>query len=458
MLVLGLDCAAPELVFDQFRADLPTLSYLMENGVWGALESCIPCITVPAWSSMLSGCDPGTLGVYGFRNRADYSYQNMTIANGSAIHVKRVWDYLGDGGKESVVLSVPQTYPPRPIKGNLVSGFLTPGIASAFTYPAILKQEVLKIAPDYAFDVKDFRTEDKSRLHQNLLDLRDVQFKVAEQLIQRKSWDFFMQVDITLDRIHHGFWRHHDPQHRLYDPNNAYKHVIHDYYQLLDQQIRRLIELAGDDVTVLIVSDHGAKRMDGGICVNEWLQRAGWLTMKSPPREGKLTRFDEADVDWSRTRAWGAGGYYGRVFLNVEGREPQGIIPQRAYPSFRDELAEQIKSITGADGKILNTRVFYPDEIYRSVNNIAPDLMVYFGDLHWRSVGSLGHRAHYTLENDTGPDDANHAENGLFILYDPKRSDAGDIGKRQIMDIAPTILQKMGIPIPDSMQGRPISS
>ena len=437
LMVIGLDCASPDLIFNQF--DLPNIRSLMST--WGRLESSTPCITVPAWASMTTGLDAGELGVYGFRNRADYSYDALTVANNSAIKAKRVWDYVGDAGKESLVMAVPQTYPPRPIKGHLLSGFLTPGISSAFTYPAVFKQEVLKLAPDYPFDVKDFRTDDKAALLQRLFDLRETQFKVALHMLKTKPWDFFMHVDIGLDRLHHGFWRFHDPTHRLYDPNSPFKNAIRDYYTILDEQIGQMVAAAPDDTAVMIVSDHGVKRMDGGVCLNEWLWREGWLHFETPPPQGQLTRFEDLTVDWSKTRAWGAGGYYGRVFLNVAGREPNGIIPSAAYDSTRDELADLLKGI------VPNTRVMKPQEIYRQVNGIPPDLLAYFGDLHYRSVGSLGHGSSITLENDTGPDDANHDTHGVFILHDGSKGE-GEITGMSLLKVMPWMLRLMGIQYP----------
>lgn len=454
VLVLGLDCASPDLVFNQFKADLPNLSRLAAGGTWGELESCIPCITIPAWSSMMSSRDPGVLGCYGFRNRADYSYSNMVTSNGAAIQHPRLWDIVGGAGRQVVLIGVPQTYPPRPVNGHLVTDFLTPGIDSAFTYPAIFKQEVLQLVPDYAFDVKGFRTDNKAGLLRRLLDMTEAQHKLVRHALTSKPWDFFMTVNIGVDRLHHGFWRFHDPTHRLYEPGNPFENVIRDYYQMVDGFIGELVALAGDDVIVLVVSDHGVTRMDGGICVNEWLWRSGWLALKTPPPDGQLLKFEDADVDWLGTRAWSSGGYYGRIFLNVAGREPQGIVPRAAYEAVRDELAAALKSIPGPSGEPLATSVFKPEVIYQQVNNVAPDLLVYFGGLHWRSVGSLGHGAHYTFENDTGPDDANHSTGGLFILYEPNRRGAGHVTSHQLMDIAPTLLERMGLPAPAEMQGK----
>ncbi len=308
---------------------MPVLSGLRRQGTWGQLQSCIPCITIPAWSSMLSSQDPGSLGIYGFRDRADCSYERQAVANSEIVRARRVWDYLSEAGLESCVVGVPQTYPVHPLKGRLVSGFLTPGTSSAFTYPAMFKQEVLGVTPDYRFDVREFRTLEKADLLQRIIDMTEIQFKLLKHSIRAAPWDFFMHVNMGVDRIHHGFWRYHDPMHRLHEA--SFSSAIHDYYAMIDEMAGTLIEMAGDDVTVLVVSDHGVKRMDGGICVNEWLWREGWLSLRSTPPEGQITPFEQLDVDWSRTRAWGTGGYAGRVFLNVAGREPQGIVPQEAY-------------------------------------------------------------------------------------------------------------------------------
>lgn len=452
ILLLGLDCASPHLIFEQFNDDLPTLRSLMQRGTWGELASSIPCITVPAWASMMSSRDPGVLGIYGFRNRADWSYDALNVANGSAVKQPRVWDIIGEAGKQSLVMNVPQTYPVKPINGHLVSCFLTPNTGAQFAYPAIFKQEILKSTPNYDFDVRDFRHVERTELLRKLIDLTETQYRVVEYALKSKTWQFAMHVNIAVDRIHHAFWRYHDPQHRLHESDSPFKNAIRDYYKLVDSWLGRILEKIGDDVAVIIASDHGVKRMDGAIAINEWLWRNGWLAFRDKPCDAM--QFSPEIVDWSQTKAWSTGGYYGRIFLNVIGREPQGIIRQADYENVREDLAEQIKAIPDDSGNLLYTQVFKPEAIYQQVNNFAPDLIVYFGDLHWRCVGSVGLGQHYTFENDTGPDDANHAQNGMFILYHPVKTGLGSAAGYQLMDIAPTILNLMQIPIPNTMQGR----
>lgn len=458
VLVIGLDCAEPSLVFDRWRDELPNLSRLMSGGVYGQLESCIPAITVPAWSVMMSSKDPGQLGIYGFRNRADYSYDKMTIATGSAVKEDRVWDILSRAGKNVVVVGVPGTYPPRPVNGAMVGCFLTPNTTKAqYTYPPELKDQIASWVGEYQVDVPQFRTEDKDFLLKQIYDMTDQHFVVVKKLLQEKPWDFFMFVEMGVDRIHHGMWKYTDPAHPKYEPGNKWQNSIRDYYKKLDEHIGQALALVPPDTAVLVVSDHGAKTMHGGLAVNEWLVRNGWLALKDETPK-TVTPFDKVEVDWSKTRAWGSGGYYARVFLNVAGREPQGIIPQADYERVRSELAKVLESIPAPDGRTMGTVAFRPEQVYKQVKNIAPDLIVYFGNLDWRAVGSLGLGDIYTFENDTGPDDANHAQQGMFILYDPAQSGGGQRTDARITDIAPTVLDLMGLPVPRDMNGNVIKS
>jgi predicted AlkP superfamily phosphohydrolase/phosphomutase len=455
VFVIGLDCAEPTLVFDRWCDQLPNLSRLMQHGVYGNLESCTPAITVPAWSVMTSSKDPGTLGIYGFRNRADYSYDKMTIATGSAVKEDRVWDILSRSGKQVNVVGVPGTYPPRPVNGCLVGCFLTPGVTSNYTYPPEFRQEITQWVGEYQVDVKDFRTEDKAYLLKQIYEMTETRCKLIKKMIVEKPWDFFMFVEMGVDRIHHGMWSYTDEKHWRYQPGNPFVDSIRDYYIYLDREIGAMLSLLPPDTVVIVASDHGAKCMDGGIAVNEWLRREGLLVLAEdiPP---KMVPLERVKVDWSKTRAWSSGGYYARLFMNVQGREPNGVIAPADYERERDELMRRLIAIPGPNGEDIGTKVFKPEEIYRAVNNVAPDLIVYFGDLAWRSVGSLGLDSIYTFENDTGPDDANHAQQGMFILYDPARDLGGRRLQAQIMDIAPTVLKYLGEPIPADMQGKVI--
>jgi len=208
----------------------------------------------------------------------------------------------------------------------------------------------------------------------------------------------------------------------------------------------------------MVLSDHGAKKMDGGICVNEWLRREGYLVLKEEPEGQGAIPFEKVEVDWEKTTAWSSGGYYGRIFLNVQGREPSGVIPPERYEAVRDELVEKLAALTDHEGRNIGTVSYKPQGIYREVRGVAPDLIVYFGNLFWRAVGSFGHHSIHTFENDTGPDDANHAEYGIYIYYDPRQRQGGrELHGLELMDVGPTMLDALGVPVPGDMRGRRIS-
>jgi predicted AlkP superfamily phosphohydrolase/phosphomutase len=453
VVVIGLDCAEPQLVFEQYRGRIPNLEKLMARGVSGRLRSCDPPITVPAWSVMMSSKDPGTLGIYGFRNRSDHSYEKMAFATGASVKEPRVWDYLTRAGKKVVVLGVPGTYPPRPVNGLMVSCFLTPSIQSNYTYPPELKEEIARVVDPYMVDCPDFRTEDKKRLLGDIYKMTEKRFTLARHFLTTKPWDFFMMVEMGTDRIHHAFWKFIDPSHSKYEKGNPFENSIRDYYSYVDGQIGQLLEKVPEDAMVLVVSDHGAKSMDGGICINEWLIQKGYLVLKQEYPK-KPTRFAELAIDWPKTRAWSEGGYYARVFLNVQGREPHGIITRAEYEGFRDKLAREIEAIPDEKGQPIGTRVLKPQQLYRRINGVAPDLFAYFGQLRWRSVGTVGLKTVQTFENDTGPDDANHAEEGIFILAGPGIPAGKHWHGGQLMDVAPTLLKFFGMDVPADMQGK----
>jgi predicted AlkP superfamily phosphohydrolase/phosphomutase len=235
-------------------------------------------------------------------------------------------------------------------------------------------------------------------------------------------------------------------------PGNPYECVITDYYANLDEEIGKTLELLDDDTTVLVVSDHGAQRLEGGFCVNEWLCREGLLTLKQSPEKPAPFRPDL--VDWERTRVWSEGGYYARVFFNVEGREPNGTIPQSQYDSFLEEMKDRFQALVDDRGQPMGNLVFRPRDIYHEVNNVAPDMIVHFGGLYWRSIGGVGYGSLYIQENDTGPDDCNHAQFGAFILSAPNLTRRGEVEGMRLLDIAPTLLGLAGYQAPASMQGR----
>ncbi|MHB8567552.1 MAG: alkaline phosphatase family protein [Nitrososphaerales archaeon] len=443
--IIGLDSVPPEMIFDKLLSKLPNISRMYRKGLHGNLETCHPPITVPAWMVMLTGKNPGKLGIYGFRHRRGYAYSDGYIVNSTTVKEDPVWQTLGKRGKKSIVLGIPPGYPPRQFENTeLVSCFITPGQDKDFTFPKELKQEVLQVTNGkYIFDVT-FRTENRDSIKKELFEMTEKRFDLAEHLAKTRPWDFFIMHEIGFDRLHHAFWKFFDQTHPKYQKGNSYENLDEEYYKMVDARIGKLVEIFGEDCTTFVLSDHGSKGMHGAFCVNQWLEREGYLKFKTPP-EG-ITDIDKADIDWDNTKAWGWGGYYARIFFNVRGREAKGIIPPEDLSNEKKKLEEKIMQIVDDKGRVMRNYVFSPDELYGIARGDKPDLMVYFDDLNWRSAGTVGHDSTYLFENDTGPDDSVHSMNGIFLMYNPKKDLGGKtISGAKIPDIAPTLLSIYGV-------------
>ncbi len=452
--VIGLDCGTPQLLRD-LKDETPNLHALMERGMHGELESITPPITVPAWACAMTGKTPGQLGIYGFRNRKDTSYDGLAIAHSGSIKEAAVWDLLGARGLRSLLIGVPPSFPPpKEFPGWRVGCFLTPPSAERFAYPQELEVEIAEElgGQDYIFDIPDFRKAGYDVVLDQVFRMTERRFQVGRRLAREKPWDFFMLCEIAPDRLHHVFWQHYDPTHPLHEPGNPYETAFHDYYRFLDDQVGSLLEALPEDAVVIVMSDHGARPMMGGICFNDWLIREGYLALSMTPE--KVIPIKDAEIDWSRTIAWGDGGYYGRLFLNVKGREPHGVVEPSRYEEVRDELAAKLEAMPGPDGEPLETRVFKPQDVYPDVRGVAPDLIVYFGDLAWRSVGSVGNPSIYTYENDTGPDGANHDRAGIFAMTGVPGQPTGEVSGLRLVDVGPSILRLYGLDAPEGAVGR----
>jgi len=451
VIVIGWDSAPADLLTDKWLQELPNLRRLTQQGIAGPMRSSDPPITVPALTSMVSSQNPGRLGFYGFRNRKPGTYDGVWIATSAAVKALRLWDILSRQGQRCAVLNVPQTYPVTPLNGVLVSSFLTPGTDSQYTYPAGLKADLDRATHGYIIDCENFRTDDKTKLLEQIYQMTDKRFAAAKYLLQREAWDFFMMVYMGPDRLQHGFWKYCDPQHRKFEPGNPFQNALLDYYKHLDEQLGELVNIAGEDSAVMVVSDHGAKRMEGSFNVNDWLIQQGLLTLKVPL--DTATKFSTDLVDWSQTTAWAWGGYYSRIFLNVAGREPQGIVTPAEYERVRDDLIRCLEQIADDRGRIMDTKALRPQELFNGPYvDEAPDLLVYFDDLFWRAGQHIGNDSLYSFDTEIGPDDGVHDYDGIFVLSIPGQQRCEKV-RLQLMDVAPTVLKLLNIGIPGNSEG-----
>jgi predicted AlkP superfamily phosphohydrolase/phosphomutase len=461
VLVIGLDGIPSNLLFNDLLKDLPNIKTMADNGLFATLESCHPPITVPAWMVMMTSKSPGELGIYGWRHRKGFSYNEGWIANSLSIKEPRVWDLLAKEGKKVCLIGIPPSYPPTQVNGSLISCSLTPKNSKSFTHPPQLAGEVENIVGgNYLFDIP-FRIEDRNEALNKLYEMTDKRFKVINHLLKKGKWDYFMFVEIGFDRLHHMFWKYYDSTHPKYEPSNKYHKVIPEYYKYVDGKIGEILSTIDDDTYVLLVSDHGTASMKGAFCINEWLINEGYLVLKKYPNS--IADLDNSEVDWDKTTAWGWGGYYARIFFNVKGRESNGKIPMDKFHTVREDLKRKLLTIEGPQGQKFDNKVFCPEDLYDESNGSKPDLIVYLDNLSWRSAGTIGHNTFYLSENDAGPDDSVHWMDGVFILYkrnrvnhssNPSNGNNIKMNNLSIYDVAPTILDIMNSPIPAKMQGK----
>lgn len=449
-LVLGLDCAPPALVFDRFAGVMPCLSRLRREGAFGRLRSTEPPITMPAWASMASGRDPGELGLYGFRNRGE-GYA-LTISTARDVKFKRVWDYVGEAGKKVAALYVPPSYPPPPVRGVSLGCFLTPDDAERFAFPPRFQRTLLERFGPHRPDVPGFRADDLPRIEAELFASTRHRFEVLRHVLAEEAPDLTFFVEMGPDRLHHAFFHHFDVDHPRFVPGNPFEDVGARYYAFLDAEIEATLALVPEDTHVLVVSDHGAKPMLGGVAVNELLVREGYLHLKEAP--SGPAALVPAMIDWSRTRAWAEGGYYARVFLNVKGREPEGIVAADEVEPLVAELTRLFESLPSPEGAPMKTSARRPRDRYRKTRGHPPDLMVYFDDLNRRALGKVGLGAIHLPSDDRGPDACNHDWDGIFIAKGPGFDGVGELRGPHLLDVFPTLLEVMGVSCPGGLAGR----
>jgi predicted AlkP superfamily phosphohydrolase/phosphomutase len=501
VLVIGLDGVPLGLIRSWAQeGKLPVLKSIMDEGVVGPLRSTVPPTSGPAWSSFMTGKNPGKTGIYDFLYRRNGSYgfspNDARRRDGQAI-----WNILSAENKRVGVLNVPMSYPAEPVNGFMISGWMTPYMARGFVYPPHLLDELEAEVGHYRiYPSETFSEKHKDGFLQACHQLLDLRTRTALYLMQRDPWDFFMVVFFDTDRILHQMWHYLDCDHpwRSLDDVSDRSEPVWRYFQHLDRSIGQLVQQAGDDALVMIMSDHGMGPAYNMIVLNNWLLDVGLLQLKDSPltklkhrsfrwgftlrnvhnivdRLGlakhaeykalysvdailKMLFLSFHDVDWSKSKAYSFGRGVGPIYVNVKGREPQGIVnPGRECEKVRDEIAALARELTDPrTGRKLVGRVLRKEEIYSGPYvDQAPDLILlprhqtdkFFGLADFGSNQMVQTMYRYS---------GMHRDHGLLMMMGPHIEKGTRLDGASIVDLAPTILYAMGVPIPQDMDGRPL--
>lgn len=513
VFVLGLDGATFDLILPWVeQGKLPNLAALMQEGAYGTLASTVPPISAPAWTSFMTGVNPGKHGIYHFQDHLPDSY-HARLVNGADVKAPTIWRILSDAGKTTISVNVAMTFPPEKINGILIAGVDAPGSAATYTHPAELATELEAQIGEYVIEpgvVEHSRRGHHDIAFQAIMDALEQRFKAVDYLMTNKPWDLFVVNYRATDNIQHHFWHLMDPGHPTYDPHlgEEYGDSIYQVYRRLDDYLGELRQKLGDDTTLIVMSDHGAGPASAkSIYFNRWLAQEGWLVFaggESGALAGKLKAgvlsllwktiwvylrkwlgkrtkdalrrlfpqwYDRARtpasyfaIDWEKTKAY-SDEFREAIWINLKGREPQGIIePSPEYDRLRDEIMERLKALTDPEtGQPAVKLVYRREDLYHGdyMEN-APDIVAVLCQEPY-----IRTRLSHTTDNpapiqtltrkqllaDFLPQGL-HRPSGVVFFAGPNIKPGLKVANASIMDVAPTILHLLGTGVPRFMDGR----
>jgi predicted AlkP superfamily phosphohydrolase/phosphomutase len=501
ILVIGLDGATFDLIEPWAEAShLPTFRRLLAEGAHGPVESTIPPMTGPAWTSFMTGKNPGKHGLYDwiYRHRDSYDVSPVT-----ARHNKEatLWSLLSATGRRVCVFNVPMTFPPAPVNGLMISGMPAPSTKVTITYPPELLAEIEGQVGEYLLypdPGQAYSDAGVDAFLDRLYRTTAVRLEVMDNLRKREAWDFFMLVFNGTDTVQHAMWKYMSPKHPLHDPAKFTKYgdaILH-YFQYVDEALGQILAGLDDNTVLMLMSDHGFGPFHKFIHVNNWLRREGWLRIKRSPKPslkaalfglgfapmkvynvlmrfglGALKRevvrgqgqgllkklflsFD--DVDWARTTAYSLGNV-GQIRLNVRGREPQGLVePGDEYEAVRDEIIARLWQMRDPKtGEQVVQEVYRREEVYWGDNvEQAADIVFIPTRMEYFGFGEYEFGSNEIIESMKRGISGTHRPNGICLLWGKPIRAGAEIEHARLYDLAPTILHLMGEPIPADMDGR----
>jgi predicted AlkP superfamily phosphohydrolase/phosphomutase len=482
VLVIGLDGACWRLFAPWARAGrLPALAALMERGTWGPLASTVPALTLPAWSSFMTGKNPGGHGVYAFHRMAFDRYDSAGLANAADLRAVRIWDVAAQAGRRVGVINVPPSYPLRPIpNGYLVSCMLTPP-GERFTDPPEVAEEL----GEYEIDLpppKGLR-RDQSDYHERALTYlagmrRQTRLRgeATLRVMARRPTDATCVVFYAPDRVQHYFWEYVDPEHPAPEGSldEDVRAALLAVYDELDAALGRLVERAGPDANVVLLSDHGfGTKPELSVRVNRWLADQGllkrhpfWTLRRSIVRKTFpavwRARYDTLDhilVNRPRSRAWGEALFTGTagIWVHERGRYPLGCVePGAEYERVRTRIVDGLRALTDAAGNRVFRSVQRREDLYRGPYvTSAPDVVAVCEPRFGIIFESL--RRELRTPDLFGPYEelgytGTHDPSGLYLLAGPAVAARGEDAEYPIEAIPPTVLHLMDVPVPEDFE------
>ncbi len=498
VLIIGIDGGTLDLIRPWAEeGHLPHLARLMHKGACGLLESTMPPVTSPAWPSFATGKNPGKHGVFDFIQPLGGEFD---LVNSTSIKAPTLWQILSQAGLRVGVVNVPITYPPPPVNGFVVGGMLSPQ-SGRFTHPADLLDRYRNKLPPYRISPSvQYKPGNEDPFLDDLTSLVELRGQYGLRLMADHPWDLLMLHFQETDVLQHAFWRLLDPTHPRHDAQAAACFVprIRAIYERLDHYVGLLVEQAGDDVTTIVMSDHGfgplhwtvnlnLLLLDAGLLhlkrgpftrlraalfragltpasVWHWIERVGlqnyvWLVSRSTRNKVVSKFLSFSDVDWSRTVAYSIG-HVGQVYVNLKGREPHGIVePGEEQEAVKRRVCEALQALRHPEtGQPLVDRVIDGREVaHGPYAHRGPDLHLVldgYRAIAFPLFATDGRLVTTQIRGDSG----SHRLHGLLIAHGPAIRGGQTVEGASILDLAPTILHILGLPVPEDMDGRVLTS
>ena len=507
VFVIGLDAATLDVISPLMGEGLlPNIQRLCAEGVHGELASTLHPLSPPAWTSFITGKNPGKHGIYDFVVHKPNSYE-LEYTYGGMRKGSSIWRLLSDAGKKVVVLNVPMTYPPEAVNGVLISGFDAPGVDSDFAYPPSVLEEVTRNVGPY--QLRDYpQGHNPSSFLAQLEDLLSFRKRLTRYMMDHHEWDFLMMVFGETDLVQHAYWQYTDPGFPSVSDadRERFGNVIRDMYMNMDAVLGEFLSKLSEDTTVIVMSDHGAGPCYKAVFINKWLEEKGllsyldsrskvgylealkrihhmvkntippagleWMKRTFPALRQKVkSKIVFSDIDWTHTKAWSFGRESTNLFINVKDRFPEGIVePGPEYQALREELIRELKNICDPDtGKPAVDTVYKGEEVYHGqcMDN-APDLLVSWRNHEYTSWPGYNDRERDLFESSLQHSDfsdwsemqkgGNHRPNGVVFMKGPNIRKNFQLEDARIIDLAPTILHLSGVRVPDDMDGKVLES
>lgn len=512
VLIIGLDGATLDLLVPwASEGKLPHIARLLKEGTWGPLQSPIPPITPPSWTSFMTGMNPGKHGVFHFIEPQPGSY-GMRYINAGHRKARTIWRILSDAGLSVGVMNIPFTYPPETVNGFLISGMDTPDESSDFVYPKTLRAELERVVGKINLDIRylGYMSTDERRdaVLKELAEIDEQRTRMAVYLLENHPADVMMFTYTSSDTAHHYFWQYMDPRHPFYDPVGAKKYgtAILQVYQRLDRAIGSFLERVSEETQVILVSDHGGGPVSDRILhLNRFLSNLGLLTYKTQGSIGggawlqrpvrylygllrsslsskqksrlaklfpKLRRRLEASytafsqIDWSRTQAYCNEVLMSppNIWINLKGDKPQGIVEPEQYDSLVGRIIDRLYELKDPrTGRQLIRKVYRREEIYQGPHlKSAPDLT-----LCWWEKESFVTKPSFPEDQaqpvvrirsegfqDGSEWSGTHTLDGILVLKGKVFQSGATVKDSRMIDMAPTLLHLLGLPVPEEMDGR----